>query len=718
MATTKPNLTRIWAGSADPSDILDPDVGSPGKFAAGWEAELPPYEYFNFLQKLFTEALAHVNEQGVSLWDTNTTYPVNAIVKGSDGQLYIAKTEQAGNNPTSDGGVNWLRRPFNKTVGTLVSLFGENIASLSSGDSYRVKSYFNGYTARIGEPLGGGIFVWDSTRAKSNHNGVTVFSPTVPWGGNTGSSHTDFLNAVGETDGAGSGCWIRDYSGNLSIVHGGATLNGVTEDHNAMQAVINVAAPSFNVGYGAEVDVPRATNNGMNSSILGGTVEVPPGVTLVGEGIGNVANKSGSHFALNFDGIGIRFVHRTTGGATLFHNGGMRNIAVSGTGALSTSAQRLVELGDSALVDTDNGAWNGSITGCLFNNTRGYGILSSHSQEWLIQHNFFNECNRSLWFNTVPASSRVLDNTFINTAATPCDVAINYQPGSLGGATGFRCEGNYIIGFIIGLYIAGCQGVDVSANVFEGTLDSAIKLSNTTYDGTNLGTQDTALPTAHMEANQFIAVGAAGNATAVVVLDNARFCTFEGNFNTSPFATIFAVIHLSESAAGLNSSNRIELPTHRGNNSGTVPIYDQNNSLWDAQEISDPRFNKKRNLTSLPVLGATGSGAIANLNGDTYALKPNQGWYRQGTEGELTLSAGTTSASAIGVSSIINQNTGATTLSTLTGGLSGQTVSIHNVVANSDVSIDGNTLTIPIFQSATYQYSGFYSGWRLVGKSF
>ncbi len=53
--------------------------------------------------------------------------------------------------------------------------------------------------------IGGGVFYWDSSKAKSDHNGGTVFSSTVPFSANIG----DYLDGVGETDGSGFGCWIR-----------------------------------------------------------------------------------------------------------------------------------------------------------------------------------------------------------------------------------------------------------------------------------------------------------------------------------------------------------------------------------------------------------------------------------------------------------------------------------------------------------------------------
>lgn len=108
MATTKPDLTRIWASGAPGANIEDPDVTSPGKFAAGWVAEVPPFENFNFLQQLYTQGLLYINENGLGEWDTDTTYPIGGLVRGSDDEYYIAVLEQAGNDPASDDGTNWV----------------------------------------------------------------------------------------------------------------------------------------------------------------------------------------------------------------------------------------------------------------------------------------------------------------------------------------------------------------------------------------------------------------------------------------------------------------------------------------------------------------------------------------------------------------------------------------------------------------------------------
>ena len=106
--TVKPDLTRVWAVDAPGVNVVDPSTTTPDKFADGWTAEVPPFEHFNFIQKQVTEGLAHINEQGIAVWDDVTTYPVGGLAKGSDGNVYKALTSQSDNDPVSDNGTNWV----------------------------------------------------------------------------------------------------------------------------------------------------------------------------------------------------------------------------------------------------------------------------------------------------------------------------------------------------------------------------------------------------------------------------------------------------------------------------------------------------------------------------------------------------------------------------------------------------------------------------------
>ena len=56
--------------------------------------------------------------------------------------------------------------------------------------------------------MGGGIFAWDSTKPKTEHDGGLIISPTVPFDG-LQPSVEDFLNGVNETQPAGTGAFVR-----------------------------------------------------------------------------------------------------------------------------------------------------------------------------------------------------------------------------------------------------------------------------------------------------------------------------------------------------------------------------------------------------------------------------------------------------------------------------------------------------------------------------
>jgi len=125
--TDKPNLTRVWAKTAPGGNVVDPDTVTAGKFAAGWQAEVPPFEYFNFIQKQITEGLAHINEQGIAVWDDVTTYPVGGLAKGSDGNVYKSLVSQNDNDPVSDNGTNWVDELNNRVI---------RVTSISAMEAY------------------------------------------------------------------------------------------------------------------------------------------------------------------------------------------------------------------------------------------------------------------------------------------------------------------------------------------------------------------------------------------------------------------------------------------------------------------------------------------------------------------------------------------------------------------------------------------------------
>ena len=86
--TKRTDLDLIWADLASADNVVSPNAA---KFRAGWVAELPPFEYFNFLQQKFSEAIQHINQFGISQWDNTTVYTTSSLVRSViDGQLYTS----------------------------------------------------------------------------------------------------------------------------------------------------------------------------------------------------------------------------------------------------------------------------------------------------------------------------------------------------------------------------------------------------------------------------------------------------------------------------------------------------------------------------------------------------------------------------------------------------------------------------------------------------
>ena len=81
---TKPNMKNIWASGGD---IVEPtDL----KKQQGWTAEVPPFQYENWIQNRQDQYLAHINQRGIPAWDGQTEYEAGGLsyVQGSNGIIY------------------------------------------------------------------------------------------------------------------------------------------------------------------------------------------------------------------------------------------------------------------------------------------------------------------------------------------------------------------------------------------------------------------------------------------------------------------------------------------------------------------------------------------------------------------------------------------------------------------------------------------------------
>lgn len=100
---SKPDFQYVWASGGAivaPSNV---------KIQTGWTAEVPPFQWENWSQNRQDQAIAHILQHGISVWDAVTEYQAGkSYVTASNGKVYVAITTNTNNNPTTDTTeINW-----------------------------------------------------------------------------------------------------------------------------------------------------------------------------------------------------------------------------------------------------------------------------------------------------------------------------------------------------------------------------------------------------------------------------------------------------------------------------------------------------------------------------------------------------------------------------------------------------------------------------------
>ncbi len=105
--STKPNVNKVWASTALPINIKDPDIEIAGKTTQGWLGDdTPPHTTFNWEQNRQGEFNRHVNVEGMPVWDAETGYLLNSYAKDpTTGRLFRSLTgtelsPNVGNQPS------------------------------------------------------------------------------------------------------------------------------------------------------------------------------------------------------------------------------------------------------------------------------------------------------------------------------------------------------------------------------------------------------------------------------------------------------------------------------------------------------------------------------------------------------------------------------------------------------------------------------------------
>lgn len=89
------NINKIWSNSGDRATPSDQKINQ------GWVPEIPPHQWFNYIDNKQDQAIAHINQMGVPQWDAVTEYQANkSYAQGpTNGVVYRATQTHTNQNP-------------------------------------------------------------------------------------------------------------------------------------------------------------------------------------------------------------------------------------------------------------------------------------------------------------------------------------------------------------------------------------------------------------------------------------------------------------------------------------------------------------------------------------------------------------------------------------------------------------------------------------------
>ncbi|HEP9056878.1 TPA: hypothetical protein VDU98_006362 [Pseudomonas aeruginosa] len=165
-----------------------------------------------------------------------------------------------------------LADPLDPTAGAaLVARASRHLSDLTgligligryAGDMVQTAAYWGGWSVYADGPVGGGTYVWDPARPRSEHNAGNVISPTVPWDG-LESTFAAYIAKTGETEPSALGCWVlvpehgREFNALQWGAKNNATVNGANDA--MIQPLLDYVEGARLGGFGGVVNFPRGT---------------------------------------------------------------------------------------------------------------------------------------------------------------------------------------------------------------------------------------------------------------------------------------------------------------------------------------------------------------------------------------------------------------------------------------------------------------------------
>ena len=252
------NLSLTWASGGD---VLNP---GDTKYATGWQVEIPPRQWFNYLDNRQDTAIAHINQHGVAVWDANTEYQANkSYCQGkSNGTIYRCVQTHTNQDPELDvGNVYWI------------------VAFASAGDFY-TKAEVDG--AFLSKAANGS----DILNAATFRNNISVYSQAQTYTKTEVDAKTTVASTAQAQDGISNTTLMTPLRteewGNANVLGMGQTWQDVTGSRSLNTTYTNTTGKPIYVA----VSLVTTTGADTLSVIVGG-------VTIFTGDLGGDPNESG-----------------------------------------------------------------------------------------------------------------------------------------------------------------------------------------------------------------------------------------------------------------------------------------------------------------------------------------------------------------------------------------------------------------------------------------
>lgn len=335
---SKPDFSYQWSSGGAivaPSDV---------KIQTGWTAEVPPFQWENFLQNRQDNAILHLFQKGISEWDALSNYyfttsGVRSYVQGSDGVIYVAVADSVGQNPTTDLTDTYWKVAFVDGVSgdARYAQRANNLSDLASIATARTNLLIPA------QPINKIVLTAGTTYNKPAGLKFAHVQVQAGGGGGGGANSTPANNANSATGGGGGGYAesmipAASIGASVSVVVGtggaGGTItggNGQPGTASSFGSLVTAAAGLGGTGaVGSLTGVSRGTSGpGAGGTAVGDVVH--NGAT---GGIGLVANNTsvgGSGGGSNFSAPTNGATEGTTGPAAISYGGGGPGAAEGGS---------------------------------------------------------------------------------------------------------------------------------------------------------------------------------------------------------------------------------------------------------------------------------------------------------------------------------------------------------------------------------------------------